>query len=213
MRYTRYIADTDRGDDIELNEETRTAILDAAAHAFRTKGLAGTRLPDVVEYMDIPLSAVYSYYPSRDDLIEEVMYRGISEMHNHLQKTLKALPPDTAPMDKLMAAIEAHLRHVLEISDYCSAWIRNSGQVPGGLSTRQRKMEAAYGRKWRSLFGDAVGGAKTVPGFDVRIARMLMLGAMNWVAEWWDPRRGSIDTLVSTMQFLVHSGLRSATGE
>ncbi|MEB3030043.1 TetR/AcrR family transcriptional regulator [[Mycobacterium] nativiensis] len=187
-------------------------ILDAAAHAFSTKGLAGTRLTDVVEYLQIPLSAIYPYFPSREHLIEEVMYRGISEMHSHLQKTLEALPSGVAPLDRLMAAVEAHLRQVLEFSDYCSAWIRNAGQVPGGISTRQKKLEATYGRIWRTLFDDAIGDRETPPGFDVRIARMLMLGAMNWAAEWWDPHRGSIDTLVATTQFLVQSGVESATG-
>lgn len=212
MRYTQLFVDADLAEGAELNEQTRAVILDVAAHTFSTKGLAGTRLIDVVEYLQIPLRMIYPYFPSRENLIEEVMYRGISEMHSHLEKTLEALPPGITPLDRLMGAVEAHLRQVLEFSDYCSAWIRNAGQVPGGMSRRQKKLEAAYGRIWRTLFNDAIGGRETPPGFDVRIARMLMLGAMNWAAEWWDPHRGSIDTLVATTQFLVRSGVDAATG-
>ena len=36
---------------------------------------------------------------------------------------------------------------------------------------------------------------------------MLVLGALNWAAEWWDPHRGSLDTLVRTAQSLVRGGL------
>jgi TetR/AcrR family transcriptional regulator, cholesterol catabolism regulator len=38
-------------------------------------------------------------------------------------------------------------------------------------------------------------------------ARMMVLGALNWAAEWWNPRRGSLDTVVRTAQSLVRHGL------
>jgi TetR/AcrR family transcriptional regulator, cholesterol catabolism regulator len=38
-------------------------------------------------------------------------------------------------------------------------------------------------------------------------ARMMVLGALNWAAEWWNPRRGSLDTVVRTAQALVRHGL------
>jgi TetR/AcrR family transcriptional regulator, cholesterol catabolism regulator len=152
---------------------------------------------------------IYYHFPSVRDLIGEVMYRGIREMRNQLEKTLHGLPPDAAPMDRLMVAVETHLRRELELSDYCTAWIRNSGQIPGGLSMRLKREQAAYGRIWRSLFEDAIAGGEIPAEFDVRTARMLMLGAMNWAVEWWDPRRGSIDALVATTQLLIRSGLAS----
>jgi hypothetical protein len=34
-----------------------------------------------------------------------------------------------------------------------------------------------------------------------------VLGALNWAAEWWNPRRGSLDTVVRTAQSLVRHGL------
>jgi hypothetical protein len=36
---------------------------------------------------------------------------------------------------------------------------------------------------------------------------MLILGALNWAAEWWNPRRGSLDIVVRTAQSLVRHGL------
>ena len=191
------------------SEQVRTQLLDAGAHVLSTKGFAGTRLIDVVEHTQMQPAVIYYHFPSVRDLIGEVMYRGIREMRNQLEKTLHGLPPDAAPMDRLMVAVETHLRRELELSDYCTAWIRNSGQIPGGLSMRLKMEQAAYGRIWRSLFDHAIAGGEIPPEFDVRTARMLMLGAMNWAVEWWDPRRGSVDALVATMQLLIRSGLAS----
>ena len=94
------------------------------------KGYAGTRLSDVAEYAELQAPAIYYYFASRDDLIEEVMYAGIADMRKHLQGVLDALPPEASSMDKILAAVEAHLRHELELSDYASASIRNAGQIP-----------------------------------------------------------------------------------
>jgi TetR/AcrR family transcriptional regulator, cholesterol catabolism regulator len=38
-----------------------------------------------------------------------------------------------------------------------------------------------------------------------------VMGALNWAAEWWDPDRGSVDTVVSAAQALVRSGLAPQT--
>ena len=67
------------------------------------------------------------------------MYAGIADMRRHLQGALDALPSATSPMDKILAAVEGHLRHQLELSDYASATIRNAGQIPERLRARQLK--------------------------------------------------------------------------
>jgi hypothetical protein len=36
---------------------------------------------------------------------------------------------------------------------------------------------------------------------------MLVLGALNWAAEWWNPRRGSLEIVVRSAQSLVRHGL------
>lgn len=193
------------------SQRTRARILDAAAHVLSVKGFAGTRLTDVAEYAVIQAPAIYYYFQSREDLIEEVMYSGISDMRKHLQKTLDALPPETAPMDRIMVAVEAHLRHELELSDYTTASIRNSGQIPEGLGIRQKREEAAYGRVWRRLFLDATTEGDINPDLDPRLALLLVMGALNWAAEWWDPRRAPIDAIVANAQVLVRNGLAPAT--
>jgi TetR/AcrR family transcriptional regulator, cholesterol catabolism regulator len=197
-------------DAVSKSARTRSRILNAAAHVLSVKGYAGTRLSDVAEYAEVQAPAIYYYFASRDDLIEEVMYAGIADMRKRLQGVLDALPPETSSMDKIMAAVEAHLRHELELSDYASASIRNAGQIPEGLRARQLKEEAAYGRIWRRLFDDASADGQLRSDLDARHAQLLVIGALNWSAEWFDPRRSSVDAIVSNAQVLVRNGLSPA---
>ncbi|MBB3606168.1 AcrR family transcriptional regulator [Mycolicibacterium sp. BK556] len=192
------------------SQRTRQRILDAAAHVLSVKGFAGTRLSDVAEYAELQAPAIYYYFPSREDLIEEVMFCGISDMRRHLQETLDALPAGTPAMDRIMAAVEAHLRHELELSDYATATIRNSGQIPEHLRARQEKESAAYGRIWQRLFDDATADGEMRDDLEPRVVRGLVLGALNWAAEWWDPKRGSLDGIVANAQTIVRSGISPA---
>lgn len=186
---------------------TRQRILDAAAHVLSRQGYAGTRLTDVAEVAEIQPPAIYYYFPSREDLIEEVMWSGIAHMADHVQSELDALPLEATAMDRIEVAVESHLRYQLEISDYTTASIRNAGQIPEHIRLRYSQEANRYGDIWRKLIQDAKQDGELRPELEPRAARMLVLGALNWAAEWWNPRRGSIEQVVRTAKVLVRGGL------
>ena len=195
------------GDGRSKSARTRRRILDAAAHVLSRKGYAGTRLADVAEQAGLQAPAIYYYFPSRDDLIEEIAWSGIARLRNHIGQILAGLPPGTDPLGRIDAAVEAHLCCELEISDYPTAAIRNAGQMPEHVRIRYSAEASRYGDLWRRLVQDAVQAGQVRPDIDPVVARMLVLGALNSAAEWWNPRRGSLDTVIRTAQSLVRHGL------
>ncbi|MBI3692043.1 MAG: TetR/AcrR family transcriptional regulator [Mycolicibacterium aromaticivorans] len=197
----------DDGGTLSKSALTRARIMDAAAHVLSTKGYAGLRLTDVAARAELQAPAIYYYYPSRDDLIEEVMWAGIADMREHVGAALDALPDGTPPLDRLLTAVEAHLRHELEISDYTTAAVRNAGQVPLAIRKRQIREEERYGEMWRRILNDLAREGSLPSEFDPYVVQMLILGALNWAVEWWDPRRGSVDAVVVNAQYLIRSGL------
>ncbi|MFI8592134.1 TetR/AcrR family transcriptional regulator [Dietzia maris] len=186
---------------------TRKRILDAAAEALSTRGYAGMRLSDVAIAAELRAPAIYYYFDSREDLIEEVMWAGIADMRDKLSATIDDLPLGTEPMDKILAAVDLHLRHELEISAYTTAAIRNAGQIPKELRTRQLAAEAEYGRIWQSILSEARDAGVIRSDLDPYMCQMFVMGSLNWAAEWWKPRRGSIDKVVDNAQAFVRSAL------
>lgn len=186
---------------------TRTRILDAAAEVLSRKGYAGMRLTDVAKVAELQAPAIYYYFDSRETLIEEVMWVGIADMREHIAEVLDELPEGTAPLERIMVAVDAHLRHELQISDYTTASIRNAGQLPQHIRARQLEEEAKYGRLWRDLMQAAFDEGSIRQDLDLFIAQMLIMGSLNWAAEWWSPRRGSVDTVVANAQAFVRSAL------
>lgn len=198
--------DGEQGTDTKA-AKTRQRILDAAAHVLSIKGYAGTRLTDVAEYAEIQAPAIYYYFPSREDLIEEVLWSGVAEMATYVQAELDEVPAEVAPLERIMIAVDAHLRHELELSDYATAAIRNSGQMPEHLRARQLAEEANYGAIWRKLIKDAAAEGAIRRELDLHITQMLIMGSLNWAAEWWTPRRGSLETVIQNAQTLIRNGI------
>ena len=186
---------------------TRARILDAAARVLSARGYAGLRLTEVAADAEIQAPAIYYYYASKDELVEEVMWAGIADMREHVVAALSALPDGSPPVDRLLAATEAHLRHALEISDYTTASIRNAGQVPDSIRKRQIVEEERYGEVWRRLINDLAREGRLRPELDLYIAQMLILGALNWAVEWWTPRRGSLEAVVANAQSFIRHGI------
>jgi AcrR family transcriptional regulator len=186
---------------------TRRRILDATAGLLSEQGYSGTRLSDVAERAGLQAPAIYYYFESRDDLIGEVMACGLADMAAHLISTLDALRPGTRAIDRILAAVEAHLRHELELSDYTTASIRNHGQIPERLRIRADEAGAAYGAIWRQLFDQAAQAGELRADLDLRITQLLVMGALNWAAEWWVPGRTPLDALVDTAQKVIKHAL------
>lgn len=186
---------------------TRARILDAAAHVLSEKGYAGTRLTDVAKVAELQAPAIYYYFDSREKLVEEVMWSGLAGMRAYLQAALEQATPEDTAMDRIMIAVDAHLRHELEVSDYTTASIRNAGQIPDHIGERQRAEEKKYGEIWRRLIKDGYEAGEVRADLDLYVARMLIMGALNWAAEWWRPRRGSVDSVVATAQTMVRASL------
>lgn len=186
---------------------TRTRLLDAAAQVLSVKGYAGMRLTDVARVAEIQAPAIYYYFPSREHLIEEVMWFGLADMRKQLTKALDEAPDGLDPMDRIMLAVETHLRHELELSDYTTASIRNAGQLPDAIKLRQHEEQVKYGELWRGLIKAAADEGQVRPTLDRYIAQMLIMGALNWAAEWWSPTRGSLDEVVKVAQSFIRHGL------
>ncbi len=186
---------------------TRVRILDAAAEVLGARGYASTRLSEVAEKADVQTPALYYYFASRDELVEEVLHTGVVQIREHLTASLDALPDGISTLERLSVAVEEHLRHQLAQPSYAAAAIRNAAQVPEAIRQRIAAEQRSYGEIWASLLRSAQEAGELREGTDLHMAQMLVLGALNWTGEWSDPQRGNIEALVSNAKAFVLNGL------
>jgi AcrR family transcriptional regulator len=180
---------------------TRARILDSAALTFRNKGYAGTRLSDVAAAANTQAGSLYYHFPSREELVEEVLRVGQERTSGFVRRRVAALPVDASNLDRLREAISAHLDTVLEIGDYTAATIRIIGQVPEEIRIRRIHEQREYGEFWRSLVDNTQASGQFRTDLNSSALRMLLLGAINSVPDWFRPRADGMSTAELKAQF------------
>ena len=162
---------------------TRERILAAAATALSRSGYSKTHLAEIARLARMQPPAVYYYFSSREDLIAAVMREGQRRVREHVSSCLAALHPEAPVADRVAAAVEAHLRVELELSDFATAVTRNAGQLPAHVRVELQEESEAFHDVWRSLLQEAVTDGTLRTGIDPSIGRMLVIGALNWATE------------------------------
>jgi AcrR family transcriptional regulator len=184
----------------------RKQILDAAAKVLARRGYAGTMLSEVAEEAGTQPGSLYYHFKSREELIEKVLHEGVTSSFARARAVLEALPGDSSALQRLEAALRAHLRFQLIESDYARAVVRSMGQCPEDMWKRVNEKFRAYGKFFDSLIAAAMKAGQLDPQVDRSALRMLLIGAANWAPEWY--RANASSTVEEISDLLVRLLLR-----
>ena len=187
-------------------ELKRKQILDAAARVLARRGYAGTMLSEVAEEAGTQPGSLYYHFDSREKLIEEVLHEGVALSFARARTVLGALPADSSALQRLEAALRAHLKFQLVESDYARAVVRSMGQCPEDMWKRVNEKFRAYGKFFDSLIAAAMKARQLDPRVDRSALRMLLIGAANWAPEWY--RADASSTVEEISDLLVRLLLR-----
>lgn len=182
-------------------------VLDAAARIFRDFGYAGTTMRAIADEADLKAGSIYYHYKSKDDLISAVLDIGINAVMDTVQNALKALPDDASGHQRIETAIHAHLSAIIDIGDYTLATRRVFGQVPEAIRAQNMRLRNSYGSMWQDILVEAQKRGEFRADANITLARLFILGALNWTVEWFKPGGRPIDDVAREFSSLVVDGL------
>ncbi|QCI67069.1 TetR/AcrR family transcriptional regulator [Phreatobacter stygius] len=180
-------------------EVSRQQILDVAASLFRARGYTETSLRDIGAQVGMKAGSLYYHFASKEELAADVLRIGVERVHEAVASAVAALGPGAPMKARIEAAISAHLETLLVESDYTSAHIRCFPYVPPSLKAQLSQARRDYEAIWRRLLDEAAAAKALAPGIDAEVARLAILGALNWSLEWFDPVRGRPEELIRTL--------------
>jgi len=163
----------------------RQSIIDAAAVVFRKRGYAQATLAEIAAEAGTQAGSLYYYFDSREQLVEEVLTYSTIRLTEVVDTTLDSLPEDADSLTRLMAVIRAHVLTVLNRDDYSIAYQKIHDQVTSEMRDRIARVPRAYGRFWTGLFKDAVRDGFLKADLDPRLTRLLLIGSISWMADWY----------------------------
>ena len=190
------------------SEVTRARILDAAAHVFRHKGYALTRLSDIAKRAKTQTSSIYYYFESREAIVAEVLRIANERTNAFVNGAIAEIPPDATVREKITAAMRGHFAIVLSGDKYASAHMRIFDQIPEALREHfLRVMDENSQQVWRELFAEAKAAGEIREDLDMSVVRLLLLGMMNWSIEWYKPGRLTPDEIANQAAILLFEGM------
>ena len=161
----------------------RKAILDAAVTLFGKRGYAGTTMRDIAREVGVLPGSLYAHISSKETLLDEIVELGI-EGYLAIES---AVPTAGTGAEKLRAAIVAHVAiaaaHPGRSLVVFHQWrFLTKSNLKRALNKRHR-----YEQIFLRLIGEGIADGSLAPGIDRKIAVFTILGALNWVPEWYSP--------------------------
>ena len=171
----------------------RRGVLDAAAELFVTHGYEGTTLRQIATAAGIKAGSIYHHFDSKEALFLAVLRDGMTVMVDAFERAAN----DADTSTRLRSHVRAHLGAIFENGPYTTAHVTSFFIAPAAVRDQIVPDRDAYEQRWASLFNELF-PAHTAK--DLRLKRLILFGAMNSTAEWFDPRGNvSLEQLATTI--------------
>ena len=181
----------------------RSELTRAAARLFAEKGYHGTSVGDLADALGLQKGSLYAHIESKADLLWEVARAGAAAFHDALDSV-----PDEGPVvDRIRAALRAHLRVVGGQLDVATVFIREWRYLEGERREAFVLERRRYEERFRALFREGRERGELRTDLDDGAAALLALSAANWATTWLRPGADT-DELADRFTALLLDGMR-----
>ncbi len=175
----------------------RRGVLDAAAELFVTQGYEGTTLRQIATAAGIKAGSIYHHFDSKEALFLAVLRDGMTVMVDAFERATEQVEPSTDTSERLRAHVRAHLGAIFENGPYTTAHVTSFFIAPAAVRDQIVPYRDAYEQRWAELFSELFPKNNRK---DLRLKRLILFGAMNSTAEWFDTDGNvSLERLATTI--------------
>jgi TetR/AcrR family transcriptional regulator, cholesterol catabolism regulator len=171
------------------------------------QGYANTSLDDIARAVGIAREGIYYYFKNRAEILLHIIEPRSLALIDGLKRIVMAENGDFAA--KLHDAVRNHLEqfdlHCLEMTvSLRDGHLEDARQVRASMARIWKEYEAL----WTRLIGEGQRAGAFKPMGDPKMLAFGILGMCNWLARWYDPKKGvPIAELVESYSRLVGEGL------
>lgn len=158
--------------------DRRLELLAAAAQRFAMRGYAATSMRDIAADAGLLAGSMYHHFDSKDEMLFEAYKMGVARVIEAHNSAVEGVPE---PWARLEAACVAHLECLLADDPLARLLPLDLRPLPTDLRRRLVAERDRYERRFVAVV-KAVDMAK---GREDRLARMMLLGALNWTPTWY----------------------------
>ena len=165
----------------------RDELVRVAARLFREKGFEGTTVRDIAAAVGMRSGSPFYHFANKYELLMTVMEEGLSMGLARIRAVLSATSLD--PMEQLERLIRTQYAILHEAgNDFIPVILYEWRSLPDQYKRHVIELKDQYDGLWQPTLERL--HAQNLLRADPKIARLLILGAINYSATWYKPARG-----------------------
>ena len=157
-------------------DRRRDSIVAAAASLYARHGFQGASVADLAKACSTSKSLVYHYFPSKEDILHEVMASHLDELVEAAEKAAERR--ELAPPDRLRALARAFMQLYSGAADRHKVLLNELDNLPA-----ERRAEVIG--KQRRIVEIVERVIAEIGGGESRPLAMLFFGMINWTHTWF----------------------------
>jgi AcrR family transcriptional regulator len=168
-------------------ENRRADVVRVAARLFRERGFDGTTTRDIADAVGMRSGSPFYHFKTKQEILAAVMEEGLVA---GLPAAENIVAGELPPRAKFRALVRAHLEIVLgEGHDFIPVLLYDWRRLTPELRARVQVLRDRYDQLWQDVVSElsAAGLLKS----DSAVARLLLMGAVNYTVLWYKPGQGS----------------------
>jgi AcrR family transcriptional regulator len=170
----------------------RAALIRASARLFRDKGFAATTVRDIAGAVGMRSGSPFYHFANKQEILKAVMEEGLRQ---GLARTQAALAGCTTARERFRALVRTHYRILHdEGSDFIAVMLHDWRCLPPRDKREIVKLKDRYDSLWERTLAElaargqlGANGSARRSAVDLKAARLLIFGAINFSATWYKP--------------------------
>ena len=174
----------------------RHALLQGAARLFRNQGFDATTTRDIAAAVGMHSGSPFYHFNSKNALLYAVMEEGMRSALARQRKAMEGMPDLPALAGQAPKALLERMRHLIRAhfdvllgpgNDFIPVMLYESRSLKPAQRSALAQLQSDYEAAWMPLLTalHATGQLRAPVG----LARLLILGALNWSVQWFDPKK------------------------
>lgn len=156
-------------------------ILRSAAKILANKGYHGTTMEEIAANLLMTKGAMYYYFKNKEDLLYQCHQMVMDESLKRIQKIFNSTH---TPDKKLSMAIKSHIELLTNEKSIFMVMDKPSQYFSGAHLEEITGLRRKYATYFDLILQDGI-DQKIFSEFHVPTIRMIILGALNWIQQWY----------------------------
>ena len=199
---------TTKRDASEPPDNRRADLVRVAARLFREKGFEGTTIRDIAHAVGMRSGSPFYHFANKHELLMAVMEEGLRLGLDRTEAVLAEA--SLSPRERLQRLVRTHYGILHDTgSDFIPVMLYDWRSLPAQYKRRIIELKDRYDAIWQSTLDEL--HAQGLLRADAKLARLMILGAINFSATWYraKPRsatRVDLDELAAqTVALVLHT--------